>query len=157
MNKDALVTCKRCGSNACYEDVINWSESSEIRTYWCYGCGFMSNTLMKEGEEFLEKQVEVLPELYKDLIYEDEDGKKWIPSSVNKPKQGMVFLDGTNKDEWKWAGVKAVEVKEDEKIRYPIPGKEGEFYEHRMDMKTIKHFEERDYMDALSYIGALPD
>ena len=153
MNKDALVTCKRCGSNACYEDKVN----EEIRTYWCYGCGFMSNTLMKEGQDFLDKQTQVLPELYKDLIYEDDEGKKWIPSSVNKPKIGMVFLDGTDTKNWKWAGVKSVEVIEEEKEKYPVPGKEGEFYEHRIDMETIKHFEEKDFMEALSYIGVLPE
>ena len=65
MNKDKLVDCKRCGSNACYEDEIK----DDIKTWWCYGCGFMTNTLMKEGHEFLERQVEVLPELYKDLVY----------------------------------------------------------------------------------------
>ena len=27
----------------------------------------------------------------------------------------------------------------------------------RADMSTIKHFSERDYMDALSYIGILPE
>jgi hypothetical protein len=26
-----------------------------------------------------------------------------------------------------------------------------------MDMSTIKHFEERDFMDALSYIEVLPE
>ena len=153
MNKDALIICKRCGSNACYEDQVN----NEVRTYWCYGCGFISNTLMKEGEDFLEQQTKILPELYRDLMYEDDEGKTWIPSSINKPKQGMVFLDGTDVDHWSWAGVKAIEVKEKEKNKYPIPGKKGEFYEHRMDMETLKHFKERDYMDALSYIGVLPE
>lgn len=153
MNKDKLVECKRCGSNACYEDQIK----DGIKTWWCYGCGFMTNSLMKEGQEFLERQVEILPELYKDLVYIDEDKHHWIPSSVNKPKIGMVFIDGTDKEKWKWAGVKAIEIQEEEKIKYPIPGKEGEFYEHRIDMETIKHFEERDYMEALSYIGVLPE
>ena len=153
MDKDALVICKRCGSNACYEDQVN----EKIRTYWCYGCGFMSNSLMKEGNEFLERQTKVLPELYKDLIYEDSEGKCWIPSSVNKPKMGMVFLDGTSIDNWRWAGVKAVKVKKDERKKYPIPGKKGEFYKYRMDMNNVKHFEEKNYMDALSYIGAIPE
>ena len=153
MSKDNLVICKRCGSNACYEDAV----TEEIKTYWCYGCGFMSNSLMVDGNEFLERQTQVLPELYKDLVYEDDEGKKWIPSSVNKPKMGMVFIDGNKKDNWRWAGVKAVKIEEEEREKYPIPGKDGDFYEHRMDMETIKHFEERDYMDALSYIGVLPD
>ena len=107
------------------EDQVN----EEIKTYWCYGCGFMSNTLMKECQDFLDKQTQVLPELYKDLIYEDEDGKKWIPSSVNKPKQGMVFANGSTSQNWKWAAVKAIEVTEDEKDKYPIPNKKGKYYE----------------------------
>ena len=45
----------------------------------------------------------------------------------------------------------------DQKEKYPIKGKEGEYYEWRMDMTTIEHFEEKDYMEALSYIGVLPE
>ena len=45
----------------------------------------------------------------------------------------------------------------EEKEKYPKPGKKDEYYEHRMDMSTMKQFEERDYMEALSYIGVLPD
>ena len=48
-------------------------------------------------------------------------------------------------------------ISEEEKLKYPIPNKEGEYYKHRMDMTTIKHFKERDFMEALSYIGVLPN
>lgn len=151
---DNLTTCARCGSDACYVQEIN----KEIHTHFCYGCGFQSNTLMKVGSEFLEEQLSVLPDLYKALMGEDEEtGMVWMPSVINIPNQGMVFADGTNEDNWKWAAVKAVPVKKEEKEKYPIPGKKGEYYEHRMDMSTIKHFEERDFMEALSYIDILPE
>ncbi len=153
MSADKLTICKRCGSDACYVTEVN----DKINNYFCYGCGFQSNSLMKEGEEIMKEQIELLPELYKDLQYEDEDGQIWFPSTVNLPTQGMVFANGSTISNWKWAAVKSVEVKEDEKEKYPIPGKEGEFYEHRMDMSTMKQFEERDYMEALSYIGVLPN
>jgi len=153
MSADKLTICKRCGSDACYVTEVN----DKINNYFCYGCGFQSNSLMKEGEEIMEEQMELLPELYKDLQYEDEDGQIWFPSTVNLPTQGMVFANGSTISNWKWAAVKSVEVKEDEKEKYPIPGKEGEFYKHRMDMSTMKQFEERDYMEALSYIGVLPN
>tara|TARA_R110001583_G_scaffold2725_10_gene19055 strand:+ start:2308 stop:2769 length:462 start_codon:yes stop_codon:yes gene_type:complete len=153
MSADKLTICKRCGSDACYVTEVN----DKINNYFCYGCGFQSNSLMKEGEEIMEEQMELLPELYKDLQYEDEEGQTWFPSTVNLPTQGMVFANGSTISNWKWAAVKSVEVKEDEKEKYPIPGKEGEFYEHRMDMSTMKQFEERDYMEALSYIGVLPN
>ena len=153
MNTDKLEKCPRCGSDACYSQKIN----KEITNFMCYGCGFHSNSLMKKEGQFLEEQIEILPELYKDLIYEDDNGQSWLPSKINLPEQGMVFANGSKSDNWKWAAVKAIEVKEEEKEKYPIPNKEGEYYKHRMDMTTMKMFEERDYMDALSYIGVLPE
>ncbi len=79
------------------------------------------------------------------------------PQTNNEPKKGMVFANGTGVDNWKWAAVKAVAVTEEEKYKFPIPKQPGKFYEYRMDMETLQHFEERDFMDALSYIGILPE
>ena len=112
---------------------------------------------MKEGEEFYEQQLEVLPELYKDVMFEDENGLKWMPTTINVPTQGMVFYNGTNPGDAKWAGVQAVEVIEEEREKYPIKSKPGQYYTHRMDMSTIKPFEMREFMDALTYIGVLPE
>lgn len=150
---DNLINCSKCSSDACYVQEVNES----IKTYICYGCGFASNSLMKEGEEFYNQQVEVLPELYKDIIFTDKDGLKWIPTTINLPQQGMVFYNGTSVENAKWAAVKAVKVTEEEKEKYPIKGKPGEFYEWRMDMTTMKPFEMREFMEALSYIGILPE
>jgi hypothetical protein len=148
---DNLTICDRCGSDACYTQEV----SPEITNYMCYGCGFISNSLMTEGSEFLTQQAEILPELYKDLMITDEHGKVWMPNMVNHPDKGMVFAQGSNRDEWRWTGVKAVKVTEEEKKKYPKPGKKNEYYEFRMDMTTSKHFGERDFMEALEYIGIL--
>ena len=69
----------------------------------------------------------------------------------------MVFANGSKANNWKWAAVKAIEVKEEEKQKYPIPNKKDQYYKHRMDMTTMKMFSERDFMEALSYIGVLPE
>ena len=149
MNADRLTICKRCGSDACYVTEVN----DKINNYFCYGCGFQTNSLMMKNERYFKEQLELLPNLYKELMGEDYEGKIWMPSMVNLPKQGMVFANGKNGDDWKWAAVKAVPVKEEEKSKYPIPGKENEFYEFRMDMETLTEYEEHNYMDALEYIG----
>jgi len=143
---DNLTTCPRCGSDACYVDEVN----QDIKTYFCYGCGFQTNSLMKEGEEFYTLQTETLPELYKDLISEDENGLKWMPSAINVQDKGMVFANGTSVSDWKWSAVKAIPLQEDDK-------KLTEDQTHKMDMETKKDFVEREYMDALSYIGLLPE
>ena len=146
---DNLEVCDRCGSDACYIQEVN----ENIKNHFCWGCGFQTNSLMKKGEQFFEEQIELLPNLYKELLGEDESGKIWMPTTINIPEKGMVFANGNNSNNWKWAGVKAVEVSEEEKTKYPIPGKENEYYKWRMDMTTIKEFEEKDFMEALEFIG----
>ena len=55
MSQDKLDICPRCGSDACYVTEVN----QDINNYFCYGCGFQSNTLMREGEEIMEEQMEI--------------------------------------------------------------------------------------------------
>jgi len=151
---DELIICPKCGSDACYKQEVN----EKVTNYVCYGCGFISNSLMREGEEYWEEQLISLPELYKDLIHRDNNNQYWIPNTVNQPELGMVFVDGVNMDNWSWAATKAIEVEDKDKLKYPIPGKPGEYYKHKMDMENLKKFDrKRGFIDALSYIGVLPE
>jgi hypothetical protein len=145
---DNLTTCDRCGSDACYVQEVN----NEIKNYMCYGCGFITNSLMKKGERFFEEQFNVLPSLYKELCVEDETtGLIWMPNTINIPDKGMVFAEGTRAENWSWAAVKAIPMPEDEKEAFKAKGKD---YEFKMDMENMKRFEERDYIEALDYIKA---
>ena len=146
-----LTVCDRCGSDACMVDEVN----QDIKTYMCFGCGFQSNSLMREGEEFYETQLQSLPELYKDLIIEDKFGKKWMPSSINVAEKGMIFANGTSSNQWMWSAVKSILITEEDLKKDPILVKNKSKY--KMDMSTIKHFSERDFIEALSYIGVLPE
>ena len=124
--KESLVMCPRCGGNACHE------ASNEKFTAWsCFGCGFTANSTTVE--ENLENIESVIPQLYKNLKFKDDKGYYWYPSTVILEDKAMVFADGKNKDDWKWAGVQS---------------KEG-----KADMSTVKYFEEKDFMEALDYIG----
>tara|TARA_R110000822_G_scaffold131125_2_gene267979 strand:+ start:1215 stop:1667 length:453 start_codon:yes stop_codon:yes gene_type:complete len=145
--KDTLTICDRCGSDACYTQEVN----HEIKNYMCYGCGFVTNSLMKKGEQFLEEQMETLPELYKELMGEDEDtGLVWMPNTINIPNKGMIFADGKNGSNWAWAAVKAIPMPEDEKAKFKEKGKNFKF---KMDMENLKHYPESDFIEALDYIG----
>ena len=146
---DNLTTCSRCGSDACYVQEVN----SEIKLHFCYGCGFQANSAMKRDSDFLKEQLELLPELYKELMGEDENGLIWMPSMVNIPDKGMVFADGSRASNWAWGAVKAIPMPEEERAKFKAKGKD---YEWKMDMTTLQHFPERDFIEALSYIGVLP-
>ena len=139
---DKLVECARCGGNACYEQQVN----EQVTTWLCWGCGFTTSTLMTEKSEIVQQAVETSPELYKDLMFEDKSKLTWLPSTLTLPEKGMVFIDGTDKSNWKWAAVKAIPLQETDK-------KATKDQTHKMDMKNVKHFEQRDFMDAAEHIG----
>lgn len=149
---DNLTNCPCGKSDACYSQPV---ENTDITNYTCLGCGFLSNTLMVSGSEFLEEQYKLLPELYKELLWQDESGKIWMPATVTLPSQGMIFMEG-DKENFHWSAVLAVPIKEEEKHKFPIPGKKNCYYSFKMDMGTIKKFDKYNYIDALEYIGVLP-
>lgn len=124
--KESLIICPRCNSNACHE------ASNEKFTMWsCFGCGFTSNSTMTD--EHAPKAEETLPELYKALRFRDEKGYHWYPIALTFDDKSMVFAEGTSVETWKWSAIQA---------------KNG-----KPDMTTKKEFEERDFMEALDYVG----
>ena len=139
---DKLIECKRCSGNACYEQKID----EQITTWLCWGCGFTTSTLMTKGSEVVTQAVETSPELYKDLMFEDSQNNTWLPATLTIPEKGMVFIDGTDQKNWKWAGVQAIPLQEGDK-------KVSQDQTHKMDMKNVKHFEQKDFMEAADYIG----
>ena len=138
-----MIDCPHCGGNACYEQQVN----EEVSTQFCFGCGFTTSTVMTVGSKPVLDALETSPELYKDLMFTDKDNKVWFPATVTLPEKGMVFLDGTSKENWKWSAVQAVEISEEEKEKYP----QGQT--HRMDTRNAKMFDQKDFMDALDAIN----
>jgi hypothetical protein len=154
MQHEEIINCPKSGGDLCYKVQV----APEIYNYLSISCGFWTNSFMTEDHEFYKQQMETLPELYKDLAWVDpKTGLIWLPNTINVEDKGMVFANGTDASNWRWAAVKAIELPEDDRKNHPIPGKPGEFMKYKMDMKNMKTFEERDYMDALSYIGVLPE
>jgi hypothetical protein len=154
MQHEEIINCPKSGGDLCYKVQV----APEIYNYMSLSCGFWTNSFMTDDHEFYMQQMETLPELYKDLAWKDpQTGLIWLPNTINNLEQGMVFANGTNASNWKWAAVKAIEIPKKEQKNHPIPGKPGEFMKFKMDMKNMQLFEERDYIEALSYIGILPN
>jgi hypothetical protein len=154
MQHEEIINCPKSGGDLCYKVQV----APEIYNYMSLSCGFWTNSFMTEDHEFYMQQMETLPELYKDLAWKDpKTGLIWLPNTINNPEEGMIFANGQNISNWKWAAVKAIKIPKKEQKNHPIPGKPGEFMKFKMDMKNMQLFEERDYIEALSYIGVLPN
>jgi len=141
---DALVDCPMCGEpQAAYKLPINETKFS----YWCWGCGFQTNDLMKEGDYDVEAYEETLPELYKDIKKIDPEGRVWYPISINLETKGTVFANGNSKDNWQWSAIQTVELTEEE---LKDPKYKGKAF--KSDAKSLKHFG-TDFIEACSHIG----
>ena len=145
MESDKLVECRRCGGNACYEQQID----EHTFTWMCMGCGFTTSTKMIKGSKLVVELLETSPELYKDLLFTDSKNYIWAPATITLPGSGMVFLDGTNKDNWRWAAVKSIPITEEERETKMFPKDQ----QVKMDMKNIKYFNQSDFMDACEEKG----
>ena len=147
-NLDKLEICPKCGSDACYVTPLNKTHNR----YTCFGCGFYTTDLMKEGEFDFEQYEETLPELFKDMKYTDNEKRVWYPMTINLKEKGTVFPIGKTLSDWEWASVKVKEVSEEEKGKFKIPGSK-ESYGYKTDMSTLQKYGRKDFIEALDYIG----
>ena len=136
--------------DSCYITQI----SEKLKAYKCLISGFESNDLMIEGEFDFKTFEETLPELYVDIKQKDRDGRIWYPQSVNVADKGTVFVLGTNNEDWGWAGIKSVEVPEEEKERFKNP-KTNEYIKYKNDPNTLTRFTKFEFIEALSFVGIL--
>lgn len=141
--EDKLVTCTHCNSDICYEH-----KQQGITIWSCMKCGFTTNELMIEGSELVIQTEEVMPELYKDIKFIDDKKQVWYPTVINIQDKGTVFVNGTTKDTWGWAGIKAIETTEEEKEK--LKGAT-----HKSDPKTLKTFTKDQFDEACHYIGLI--
>jgi hypothetical protein len=111
-------------------------------------CGFTSNELMIENSQLVQETEEVMPELYKDIKFIDDKKQVWYPTVINIQDKGTIFVNGTSKDDWGWAGIKAVETNEEEKQK--LKGAT-----HKSDPKTLKTFGKDQFDEACHYIGLI--
>jgi DNA-directed RNA polymerase subunit RPC12/RpoP len=142
INKDEMVACPSCNSDACYKNEI----SKGINSYVCFGCGFLTNDAMKEGFNFDEYEAN-MPQLYVDLKKIDSEDRVWYPMTINVKEKGVVFAYGTSKDNWQWTGIKNRELTEQEQKELANKG-----ITYKSDASSMKHFD-KDFIEALDYIN----
>jgi hypothetical protein len=143
MTKDEMILCPKCGCDGCYKAPINETKNN----YFCWGCGFQTNDLLKEGEFDIEAYEETLPELYKVIKYVDAEKRIWYPSSINITDKGTVFLNGKTSENTFWSAIKVIPLSEEEKQQPKYKG-----LNYKSDPKTLKDFG-TDFIEACDYVG----
>lgn len=148
--KDNLVTCRKCGSNYCYEAM----EEGKYVSWICMLCGFQSNTGMMANTAELDAVMSGLPRLYQDLLFIDEDGFGWVPMYKRVEGVGEVFATpGNTLENWHWTAAKHVLIPESEREMYK--NIDGSYRKYKADISNALHFRQDAFPGALHYLGIL--
>lgn len=142
--EDKLIQCPVCGSQLCYE-----YDHTQYKQWMCFSCGYGSTSHMVEGSDFVTSSKQSLPELIKDLEFIDDNKTVWYPSVINIPEKGILFPNGHNKFDWKWAVAPLVKISKEEKSRFP----KGQT--HKVDLKKIEYFDRELYSAALTRLNSI--
>lgn len=147
---ERVIDCPLCyDQDRCFEDV-----QEKFSSYMCFNCGFMSNS--NYTDENIEK-IQQTSQLVKDLSVKDNDRNIWwYPSVVNMGKLGIIFPEGSTED-WMWKFASVVKVDEQDKEKYPVPGKDGEYYTERLDVESAAEFGQYEFLHACRAMGIVND
>jgi|TARA_B100001758_G_C18307836_1_gene556071 hypothetical protein len=147
---ERVIDCPVCyDQDACFEDI-----QETFKSYMCFNCGFMSNSIYTEDNL---NQIENSSRLVNDLKYFDEERKiYWYPSVVNMGQKGIIFPEG-NPDSWCWKYAQVVQIEQEEQLDYPIPGEDGKYYTEKLDVENAKSYGQYEFLKACKDMGITVD
>ena len=128
--------------------VVEADEKMNIQSYLCMESGYTTtDQLIKEGS-YIEKHEANLTELMVDAKHEDvSTNLVWYPTFMQMPG-GMLFPEGTvNNLTWKVARV--IPLFGDDRLQYPVPGKDGEYFTSKLDVDNANIYDTGDFKLAL--------
>jgi hypothetical protein len=141
---DNLVKCPHCEAEMCYE-----YHNPQYIQWMCFNCGYGSTSHMVKDSDFVKSSKEVLPELIKDLEFTDENDFVWYPSTINIPEKGILFPNGSNKDNWMWAVAPLTLITKKEKSRFPKK------QTHKVDLSNMQYFPKEEFARAVTTLNEL--
>ena len=129
--------------------VVEADPGANIQSYLCMESGYTTTDQLVNDSDYLEKHEEQLTELMLDAKYVDEQTNLvWYPTFMQMPG-GMLYPDGTA-NELTWKVAKVIDIFGEERLKYPVPGKEGEYFTSRLDVDNANSYDSGNFKLALN-------
>lgn len=120
----------------------------------CFSCGYMTTSQYKMGSDMIVELEQKQPKLITALKIEDNKlNCNWYPTVIQIPNKGMIFPEGNSIDNWVWTVAKIISIPVFERINYPKPNTDGEFYDTKLDIDNAKRFGKLNFLDACKELG----
>ena len=130
--------------------IVEADESTNTTSYMCMESGFTTSDKLVIDSKHVSDYEATLPQLMKDVKYTDEErGLIWYPAFLNVPGVGMLYCSGNKESDFRWEVAKTVELIGDERKKFPVPGKLGEYYTSRLDTENATQFDRARFGEAL--------
>ena len=138
--------------------IVEADEHNGENSRLCMESGYTTKDSWKTDSEVIEKYEEHVTQLMRDLKHEDAElGLTWYPSTMVTGTT-MLYPKGETLEDWIWEVVQVVPLIGEERLQYPVPGTEGQYYTSRVDLEGAKQFAQNDFVQALdlfySYVTA---
>jgi len=135
--------------------VVEADEETNIESYICMESGYTTSDNLKiESTETLHDYEQTITELMKAVKFEDKErGLFWYPAFMQVPG-AMLYCKGASFDEMVWEVARIVDIIGEERLKYPVPGKEGEYHTSRLDVENAKTYSKRDFQSAFDDLYA---
>ena len=129
--------------------VVEADEKADVVSYLCMESGYTTIDQLIKGSPYLEQHEENLTEFMIDCKHEEEEtGLVWYPTFMQMPG-GMLYPEGDHPTNLKWKVAKVVNISGDERLQYPIPGRDGEYFTSKLDVDNANIYDTDDFKIAL--------
>ena len=123
-------------------------------SYLCMESGFTSSENLIDESEFQTGYEKHLTELMISCKIIDDDNRAWYPTFMQVPG-GMLYAEGKSSKNWGWKVAQIIPIIGDERLQYPMPGKENEYHTSRLDVENAKTYDKNDFELALNELYSI--
>jgi len=134
--------------------VVESDGNNETRL--CMDTGFTTSSEYKINSEKIEEFESTTSELIRTLRYTDEElGQYWYPTTIMF-SDGVIYPSGHHTN-WNWSFSPIIPISKEERENYPVPGKDGSFYDTRLATEQSKVFAHTQFREVCMSVGIAKD
>ena len=136
--------------------LIEADESTNSESRICMETGYTTSDRFTVGAKAVTDYEQTVPQLYRDTKYVDPIlNQVWYLATLRTPL-GCLYADGFNKTDYKWKLAPVRELSADEKVNYPVAGKDPiEYHTHIIDIDNPEIFEQGKFQEAMDKFYSL--
>ena len=134
--------------------LVEADEKTNVESRICLATGYTTRNDWTTGSKLIEQYDLRITQLMRDTKYEDgELGTVWYLSTMSTP--AAVLYPAGSANRWAWEVAPIVHLMGEDRKKYPVPGKENEFYTSRLATEKAENFETNDFKSAMDHFYKL--